>query len=226
MVEASVNIQQQGASIANDNTTVTFAGDREGALATGSIFSKYYQWLVAGQVFEAHFATEGGLATMERNDTVDLTEPFHRCTIPSSIVMVPIQFVIAPSTVQVTAGHVFMTTSDTDTFTSGGVAPDINNFAAVSSADTALGATALTSHLNGDTVLTETALTNPRQFGLKTWVTGDLFSGYEYNILKGDPITYIHGPASFQVQAITITDAEEVYYSFIWAELSNNTLVN
>lgn len=225
MTEIAGNVQQQSDRNASDGQTRTFAVDREGASFTGDAVSKYRQWLTAGKVFEAHFATEGATATVETNGTIELTEPFFRMTCPSSAILVPLIFRADMTLIQTTVDAWFITTSDTDTFTSGGVAPAIENLAAVSSGDSALGATVMTDVLSGDSVLTEAALTNPRQFGVNTWVTGNLFHPYEYNVLKGDPMVYIHGESSLQVQAIQ-TGAQEVHFSFIWAELDKNALVN
>lgn|SRR3990167_6877035 len=225
MAEFGGAVQQQGAGNGADGTTRTVAVNRMGGLVVTHPAALYDQWLRAGKVFEAHFATEGGSSTIEANATVDLTEPFFRLTVPSSKIVVPITARVWVSTVFTTADAFFMTTSDTDTYTSGGAAPDVRNMATVSSLDSALGTTACTSIFDGDSVLTEAALTNPRMFGAKYWVTGDLFSGYEWSILKGDPMIMIHGTSSWQAQAI-LTGAKECLYSFVWAELDKSELVN
>jgi len=226
MTEIAGRVQQQSDSIAVDGTgATTIRADREGALFDGSISSKYRQWLVAGKVFEAHFATEGGTSTIEANGTVDLTEPLFRLTVPSSKILVPIRVRLSPTTVWTTADAIFQTTSTGDTYSSGGAVPDVRNMAAVNASDSALGSTACTSIFDGDSGITESALVSPRAFGHQSYVTGNLAANYDYSILKGDPMIMIHGSSSWQIHAI-LTGAHEVHYSILWAELDKNALVN
>ena len=225
MAEIGIAVQQQGYGLALDSGTRTVAGNRSGALVTSSPQSMYDQWLRAGKVFEAHFATEGGTATIEANAALDLTEPFFRMTCPSSKILVPIRVLVSPTAVWVTADAGFIYTADTDTYNTGGAAPDVRNMAAVSSADSALGTTAMTSVFDGDSVLTENALTNPRVIHATTFRTGGLFIPFEWNILKGDPMVMLHGTSSFAV-AFQANGALECQYSVIWAELDKNELVN
>lgn len=225
MAEIGINVQQQGYSLAAEGSTRTVAGTRAGELYTASPQSLYDHWLRSGKVFEAHFATEGGTATIEANATIDLTEPFFRLTVPSSKVMVPIRVFVTTSAVWVTADGIMIGTSDTDTYNTGGAAPDVRNMAAVSSLDSVLGTTAMTNIFDGDSVLTENALTNPRILHSQFFRTGGLFVPFEYNVLKGDPMAFIHGPASFWCAA-QLTGALEAWYSVVWAELDKNELVN
>ena len=225
MAEIALSTKQQGDGNGSDGTTRTAAGTRMGELYTAHPASLYDRWLRGGKVFEAHFATEGGSATVEANATLDLTEPFFRFTVPSSKVCVPIKVKVTPTVVWVTADGVIIYTSDTDTYTTGGAAPDVRNMASVNSSDSALGTSAVTSIFDGDSVLTEAALTNPRVIDITWFRTGGLFIPYEYNILKGDPMVMIHGTSSFCVAA-QATGALEVHYSIIWAELDKSELVN
>ena len=48
----------------------------------------------------------------------------------------------------------------------------------------------------------------------------------EYNILKGDPMVYIVGPASFLVFAVQETTAMEALFSLSWAELDIRDFAN
>lgn len=227
MAEMGVSVQQQGRSALNsDGTTVTAAALRGGEIVTSSVDALYSQWLRAGQVFEAHFATEGGTATIEQNAAMDLTEPFFRLTVPSSKIFVPIRVKVSNQAVWTTADAIVLLTSDTDTYSSGGAAPDVRNLAAVSSLDSALGSTAMTSIYDGDSVLTEAALTNPRTIDVKHFLTGGLFIDYEYNILKGDPMVMVHGPSSFLAACKLAAAGAEVLYSVVWAELDKSALVN
>jgi hypothetical protein len=225
MTEIAINVQQQSDGITADGRTRTVAGDREGALFGGTNEEKYRQWLAAGKVFSAQFGTPGGTATLEANATLTLTEPFFRMTVPSSHVLVPIRVLVNNIAVWDTADAMYLFSVDTNTYSSGGAAPDVDNFANPGSGDSALGTVSCTNIYDGDSALTESAQTNPRLMHVQTKLTGDLFSSFEYNILKGDPMHMIHGESSFYV-VFENGGAEEVHYSVIWAELDKNTLVN
>lgn len=225
MTEIGGAVQQQGYTVALDGTTRTVAMNRSGGLVTSNPQAMYDQWLRAGKVFESHFGTITGTATIEANATVDATEPFWRATIPSSKVVVPIRALVIPTTVWVTTDFIMLVSSDTDTYNTGGAATTPRNMASVSSLDSAIGTSALTSVYDGDSVLTENALTNPRLIHFADFRTGGLFVPFEYNILKGDPMTMIHGSSSFLMFA-QVAGAMEVHYSVVWAELDKNELVN
>ncbi len=226
MAENGLRVQQQSDSISVDGTgVVTQRGDREGAAFDGSIESKYRQWLVAGKVFSAQFATPGGTATAEANTDEDLTEPFFRMTVPSSKVLVPIRVLLQSTVVWVTAYGMFLYAVDTDTYTTGGAAPLVTNQAMPGSGDSALGTTAMTNVFDGDSVLTEAAQTNPLFIHYDGKLTGDVHTPLEYNILKGDPMTMIHGESSFNV-VLELAGALELHYIVTWAELDKNALVN
>ncbi len=226
MTEIAVNIQQQGYSVSADGVgSRTLQGDREGALFGGTIQDKYRQWLLGGKVFQASFATPGGTATIEANATLDLVESFFRMTCPSSHVLVPLFFSCDNIAVWTTADAMYHWTTDTDTFTSGGADPTVINHANQGSGDSVLGTTAMQNIKDGDSPLVEAGQTNPRLISTKTKLTGDLFSPLVYNVLNGDPYTYIHGESSWNV-VFENASAVECHYLAIWAELDKNTLVN
>jgi len=224
MVEIAAAVQQQTPTYISDGQSGSLSGNRRRAL---HVADQYDQWLRAGQIFEAHFATEGGTATIEANATLDLTEPFFRLTVPSSKILVPIQVKIAPTVVWVTADAVVMYTADTNTYNTGGAAPDVRNLAHISSTDSAINSatSSMESIYDGDSVLTENALTNPRILDVANFRTGGLFPPYEYNILKGDPMVMIHGASSWAI-AVQANGALECFYTVKWAELDKSELVN
>lgn len=226
MANVDLVVQQQSDTVSPDGSTFPLRGNRSGALVTSSPQAMYDQWLRAGKVYEAHFATEGGTATIEQNAAMDLTEPFFRLTVPSNIIFVPIRVLVSNQAVWTTADAIVLVTSDTNTYNTGGALPDVRNMASVSSLDSSLGATQCTSIYDGDTVLTENALTNPRQIAVKHFVTGGLFVDFEYNILKGDPMVMVHGVSSFLAACKLGAAGAEVLYSVVWAELDKNELVN
>ena len=225
MTDIRAFVQQQGRANGADGAYAATMQNRGGQLEINSIEGMYSSWLRAGKVFEAHFATEGGSSTIEANATYDATEPWFRLTVPSSKIMVPVKVKVTPTTVWVTTDMIVLSASDTDTYTSGGAAPDVRNLAAVSSLDSELGTSAMTSVFDGDSALTEAAMTDQRIIDITVFRTGGLFLPYEYNILKGDPMVMIHGTSSFVANAM-LAGALEVHYSVVWAELDKSELVN
>src|SRR3990167_2993522 len=226
MAEIGVSVQQQGRGNGADATVMTAAGNRQGALVVSSPQAMYDQWLRAGKVFENHASTAGTYVTVENNTAIDLTEPFFRMTCPSSKILVPLYIKVQGAVIWETADEFILYTSDTDTFSTGGLAGITHNMAAVSSLDSALGTTAMTNVFNGDTVLTEAAVTNPRVLDFTNRLTGDLFSPYIYNALNGsNPLTFIHGPSSLCLMIARTTTTIEVAYQVVWAELDKSELV-
>lgn len=226
MADSAVKIQQQGdTTVVDGPASVTLAGDRERALFTGDINSKYMQWLLAGKIFETHQADIATAVTLEANATYTPTEPFFRMTIPSSITLVPIFFEIQFSAAHTAFDRVVMTAHDTDTVSSGGLAGSAVQSLFIDNQGTGNPETsAATSVLNGDTALTESAATNLRQIWSKIVIgTGDIIPAF--NALKGDPTAAIHGAATWLVTGDN-AGAEEVFYHAIWAELDKQYLQN
>ena len=225
MTTVALNIQQQSSTVVLDGSTRTAAGDREGALFTADIQSKYMQWLLAGKVFETHQAVVATAVTLEANATYDPLEPFFRFTVPSSRTVVPIKVKLVASTAWAAFDRMVVTVHDTDTFNTGGLAGSgvqglfIDNQGSGNPASSVV-----TNVLNGDTDLTENAATNLRVISETIAIgTGDPI--LEYNVLKGDSVAAIHGPASFLVN-VEAAGAEEIFYQVVWAELDKNYLVN
>lgn len=232
MTEFAGNVQQQSDTITADNRTRTVALDREGALFGGSNEEKYRQWLAAGKVF-AVGGGDGGMgapasSTIENNTAIDLTEPFFVMDIPSSIVVVPILIKITPAVVWETADEIVVYASNAAGYASGGddLSATIENMAVPGASDSELGTTAITTIRDGDAALTMAAVSDARILDFTNRLTGDLHSPYEYNILKGSPLTMIHGVASLAVMVARTTSTVEVHYQVVWAELDKNSLVN
>lgn len=227
MAELGLNIQQQGYSVSTDGPVGrTAQGTRSGALFVAEL---YDQWLRAGKVF----SVGGGdapviTATLENNTAIDLTEPFLLHDIPSSKVVVPIMVKVSPAVIWETGDEIVVYASDAVGYSSGGdtLASTIRNLAVPGSGDSELAATATTAIYDGDAVLTMAAVSEVRVIDAVHRLTGDLFSPYEYNILKGDPMVMLHGPSSFAVMIARTTSTVEVLYTYIWAELDKNELVN
>lgn len=226
MTEIAVRVQQQSDRITADGQpAVTLAGDRERALFTGDINSKYMQWLLAGKVFETHNLVIGTALTLEINAAYDPLEPYFRMTVPSSITMVPILFSVMTAAALSVFDFYTLTAHDTDTFSADGLAgASVQGLFIDNQGSGNPKSSVLTSVLNGDTAMTEGAATNLRLIHQEQIINvTDGFKGY--NVLKGDAVAAIHGPASFLV-TFQNAGAEELDYHLVWAELDKNYLVN
>ncbi len=224
MSDLTAATQQQSRGIVPDGSSGGLHVNRGGQLEVNAIGGLVDSWIRQGRVFETHAATEGGLTTIEANATFDLTEPFFRLTVPSTMVFVPIYITVVTSAVWTTGDLIMLWASDTDTYNTGGLACNTPMSLFLDNQGTGTPrSSGVTSLYDGDSVLTESAVTNIRildQFG---WVTGNLWAPYVWSIFNRPPV-YIHGPASFGMVEKGAT--QEVLYSVIWAELDKNSLVN
>ena len=229
MTAIAGSVQQQSREVTSDGLDKNVHVNRGGQLETNNIMALYDSWVRAGRVFETHNATIGTMIT--GGVGITLTVPSFRFTVPSTRVVVPISVQIAAVTVVNKDDHFIVVATHTDTYTSGGLAGStvqplfIDNLGAG-----APESSAVTNVYNNDTTLTEAALVAPRQLKsmFRVGVAAEVQMTWqpEYNILKGDPWCYIHGPGSFLVFVGQETTAPEFSYCVTWAELDKNELVN
>jgi len=174
-------------------------------------------------VFVAGPDAVGILATLEANAAFDLTEPFFRATVPAATVMIPIMVQVTYDTAPAALDAIKIGWGEGSTYNTGGdvcrVLPMGHLVAAAPVAST------LTNVRDGDAVLTEDTLVNPRIFFDKMITATGSDANIEYNALKGDPYVVIPGPASFLVWG-KAAGAEEVYYNVVWIELDKSSVVN
>ena len=218
-------VRQVGRELFKDRNSAQLAQNRDASLITGDITSLYNTWLRAGKVWEAHFATEGGTATVENNTAIDLTEPFFRAAVKAGKVVVPISVYISSAVVWETADEWVVGAYDTDAAASGGAAPDVRNLA-VATGSTAVGDNdnGVDTPLDGDSAITEGTATNFRVLKNGHHLTGGLYIPIEYNILKGDEMAMVEGPGVFGVWLARTTGTVEVLYSVKWAALDADEL--
>ena len=212
-----------------DDTYRSVYTSRMGDISTNDINSRYMRWLLAGQVWQVASGgatpTFGGLSTIEINAAIDLTEPFFRFTVPASIVCVPIMFTLNYDTAPAALDKIQMYTSDTDTYSAGGVAMTALNMYINNTGTEDFTSSALTKIYDGDSALTEAALTNPRMLWEKQVVATGSEPNFEYNVLKGDTPIMVRGLASVCFAA-KVAGAEEVDFRFVWAELNKDEMSN
>lgn len=184
-------------------------------------------WTRDGRVFHANNPVIGQPETMSATGTViDLTKPSIRYTIPAGTVVVPIHVALSVITVAAKDDIFAVLVNNADSFTSGGDAVAMSVANAVVNGSTQLRSTGMTNIHYSDTAIVEAALTSPRLLKIQESQGPTVVATWnpEYNILKGDPMVYIVGPASLLVYAVQETAASEAQFTMSWAELNAETV--
>lgn len=228
MTEMAVNVQQQGYSVSADGGAArTLQGTRSGALYIGDPHSLYQQWLRAGKIWSIGPSDGAALtSTIENNTAVDLTEPCLLMDITSAKVLVPIKVKISPAVVWETGDEVVVYASNAVGLNTGGDTITPQNLAIPGSGDSDLDSIAGLTVVDGDAAITMEAVSSLRVVDAQHFLTGGLHLPYEYNVLKGDPMTMIHGPASFAAMVARTTSTAEAFIHAIVAILDKSELVN
>lgn len=195
--------------------------NRGGDLAVNTREGLVDRWTREGRVFIANNPVIGQPETMSGAGTaITLTAPSLRFTVPSGLVVCPIM-AATDATRVITKDDIFaVLATGSDSYSSGGDA-------VLMTAKNALvggGRTSSVTNLHySDTAIVEGTLSNPRLLKrLKhEGVTGEVDAPFypEYNILKGDQMVYLIGPASFLVYHVQETTAAEAEFTMMWAEL-------
>ena len=218
-------IKQFSRAPAADGSYQGIGANREYALQINSREGLVDQWTRDGRVFTANNPVIQTPETMSAAGTaLVLTDPSLRFTVPAGGLVVPIHVQIDALRV-LTKDDIFaVIATGSDSYTSGGdtvLMTALNAFVQPNSGS--LKNSGVTKLHYSDTAIVEAALVNPRLLKrLKhEGVTGEVDAPFypEYNILKGDPMVYLQGPASFLVFYLQETTAAEAEFSMSWAEL-------
>lgn len=231
MLELLGKIQQYCAGLARDGDKSRLHVTRDRALQVNDRSALVDMWTRAGRVWTASNPVIGQPETASGNGTaITLTDPTLRYTVPAGAVVVPLH--VQCSVGQVTAKNnlfaVLATASDS--YSSGGDAVLMVPYnAIVDGAGTGAEVPKTVEKLHySDTSIVEGALTRPRCLktirseGLADASVGP--SEFEYNVLKGDCMTYLVGPASFLVFLVQETTAAEIEWSMSWAVLESGVV--
>lgn len=225
-IEMVGTVKQANPGVATDgDTDVPIHFNREYAVQVNSREAMVDQWTRQGRVFIASTPVQGTKETMSANGTaITLTAPSLRYTVPSGQVVVPISVQICGD--HTTAKHALFNVlvTQSDSFTSGGDAVLMTPRNALVNAAGDLRGSSVTKLHYSDTAIVEAALVGER--GLKAiyknaTATDETDWNPEYNILKGDPMVYLRGPASFLVYVVEETAALEAEWVMSWAELDS-----
>lgn len=224
---ASGYIKQVSPGTGSDGDIEPLALNRDKALVINSREGLVDKWTRDGRVFIANNPVIGQPETMSAAGTaVTLTAPSLRYTIPAGLIVVPIHVALSVITVGAKDDIFAVIVNNADSYTSGGDAVAMTCANALIDGTSELRSSGTTKRHYSDTAIVEAALTNPRLLKIQesqppatnqTW-------NPEYNILKGDPMVYIAGPASFLVFAVQETAAAEAEFTMSWAELDAGTV--
>jgi len=227
-LEVTGYVRQVNPGVASDGDEPKFRMNRDHALQVNSREALVDQWTRDGRVFIATTPVQGVPETMSTAGTaVLLTDPSLRFTVPSGQVVVPISVQISAH--HTTAKHAIFQVLATasDSYTSGGDAILMTPYNAVINSTTQLRGSSITKLHYSDTAIVEAALVAPRclKVYLKNATATDPTDWCpEYNIMKGDPMVYMRGPASFLVYVVEETAAVEAEWTMMWAELDGATV--
>lgn len=227
-VELAGQVRQVNSGVAPDGTSSQLYLNRDHALQVNSREALVDQWTRAGRVFMASTPVQGVPETMSTAGTaIVLTDPSLRFTVPAGQIVVPISVQISShhTTSKHALFHVLATASDS--YTSGGDAVLMTPLnALINSTKQERGSSVIKLHYS-DTAIVEAALVGPRclKSYLKNATATDPTDWCpEYNIMKGDPMVYMRGPASFLVYVVEETAALEAEWTMMWAELDSGVV--
>lgn len=218
---------QSSPSLVEDGNYGAVYSTRDHALQVNSREGLVDQWTRDGRVFIASNPAPQTPETMSATGTaLTLTDPSLRYTVPSGVIVVPIHVALAAITVAAKDDIFAVIVNNADSYTSGGDTTAMACRNALVNSTTMARATSVTNLHYSDTSIVEAALTNPSilKYQESQGPTAEATWNPEYNILKGDPMVYLIGPASFLVFAVQETTAAEATFTMSWAELQADTV--
>lgn len=187
---------------------------RESALYINSREGLVDAWTRDGRVYNFNNPVIGTPETMSAAGTaVTLTAPSLSIAVPSSVVAVLIDVQMSVATVIAKSDIFAVVISEGLKFTSGGEDMTVQN-AVIEGDGTVMRSHGLTHALNSDTTIVTPALSNERLLKIlkRQGQAAEVNTSWnpEFNILKGDALSYIAGPATiliFEVQETTAAEA-------------------
>jgi len=185
-------------------------------------------WTRSGRVFIANNPVLGQPETMSANGTaLTLTAPSLRFSVPTGAVVVPLHVQISSIQVNAKKAVFAVIATASDSFTSGGDAVPMVPYSAIGWVGGTGGPIVTNLHYS-DTAIVEAALSQPRLLKMLKKMgtaTDETSWNPEYNVLKGDPMMYMVGPASFLVFDVQETAADEAEWSMSWAVLDTGSVL-
>jgi len=229
-IELTGKVRQTNQGVASDGDDVMLRLNREYSLQVNTREAMIDKWIREGRVFIANNPVLGQPETMSATGTaLVLTDPSLRFTVPAGNIVVPIFVQVTSIQINAKKACFAVIANSADSFTSGGdaVLATAKNAVVTPATMTALRGSSVTKLHYSDTSIVEAALTSPRllKFLKKMGTATDETSwNPEYNILKGDPMVYLVGPASLLVFDVQETAADEAEFTMCWAELDGGAV--
>ncbi len=185
------------------------------------------QWTRDGRVFVASNPVQGQPESCSATATaILLTDPTIRIGIPAGLIVVPIHVQLSVITVAAKDDIFGVIINNADSFTSGGDAVPMAVRNALINGTAQLRSSGTVNRHYSDTSIVEAGLTNPVYLKIQESQGPTAVATWnpEYNILKGDPMVYIAGPASLLVYAVQETTEALAEFCLSWAELQADTI--
>ncbi len=229
MTDIRAKVQQTAPGGGNDGAFAATRQTRTGHLPVDSRESLVDAWTRDGRVFQSGTPLPSVPETMSASGTaIVLTAPSFRYTVPSGATVVPISASVSGQFLITKDALFVVMVTDTDTFGSGGTAAQSARNMLVQTAGAQARDTSVTNLLHSNAAIIEGSLTNERTLKVlqRVGAAADTDPAFnpEYNILKGDPMTYLIGPASFLVWIIQETTALEGIFTMTWAEIQRSEI--
>ena len=220
-------VDQVSPELAEDGAFGRLYMTRDHALQINTREGLVDQWTRDGRVFIASNPVQGQTETCSTTATSTLlTDPTIRIGIPAGLIVVPIHVQLSVVTVAAKDDVFAVIVNNADSYTSGGDSVAMACRNALVNGTAQLRSSGTVNRHYSDTAIVEAGLTNP--FFLKTLEsqgpTAEATWNPEYNILKGDPMVYIAGPASLLIWNTQETTAAEAEFCLSWAELQADTI--
>jgi len=220
-------IDQVSPALGSDGVWEGLFQNRDHALQVNSREGLVDQWTRDGRVFVASNPVQGQPETMSATGTaITLTAPSLRYTVPAGAIVVPIHVALSVITVAAKDDIFGVIVNNADSYTSGGDTTAMACRNAIVNGTTMARSNGVTNLHYSDTAIVEAALTNPTYLKIQESQGPTAVATWnpEYNILKGDPMVYLVGPASFLVFAVQETAAAEAEFTMSWALLQADTV--
>ena len=219
-------VQQYAAGLVRDGDKERLHMTRDRALQINDRAALVDMWTRDGRVFQFSNPAIQTPETMSAAGTaLVLTDPSIRFTVPAGGLVVPISVSVKVAAVVAKDDLFAVIASETDTYSSGGETCTTPQSLIVRGAGAiADRASIITNVFHSDTAIVEAALIRPRLLkvikkeGVASAVA-DFHFNPEFNILKGDPLVYLEGPASFLVYHVQETTAAEGQFTVTFAVL-------
>lgn len=214
---AAAMIDQYDVALGTDSGWEPTYQNRDHALLVNTREGLIDKWTRDGRVYNFNNPVIGTPETMSATGTViNLVAPSLSIGIAAGQmgVLLDVQFAVA--TVIAKDDLFAVVVSEGIKFTSGGEVMTVQN-AVIQGDATVMRSHGLDHALNSDTAIVTPALTNPRLLKIlkREGQAAELQTTWnpEFNVLKGDPLVYIKGPATILIFEVQETTAAEASWS-------------